>query len=256
MMNPIVVATDGSALNNPKGPAGWAWYIDKNNWDYGSLPQASNQAAEIVAIYKALQTLPSNIPLMIMTDSKFWISVLGEDGLGGWRADWKRRGWVKKDGKVPANLTLLKAVDELILKRQASLSLVWVKGHSNHRLNIIADGLCTKASAAQKNNLTLPKSPGWTGRLAKPEAAKPLTKQSGSTPSLPAPKKKPTPARRSLMKKPKAAAANRDIITSFNDDDGANLEVVIKKPAAPAKVYCESCEAPIDFNGYCRCFKS
>lgn len=268
MTNPLVVATDGSALNNPKGPAGWAWYVDKNNWAYGRIAQASNQAAEIVAIYKALHTLPDNVPLMILTDSQFWISVLGEDGRGGWRADWKRRGWVKKDGKVPANLTLLKTVDELILKRRAPLSLVWVKGHSTNRMNIIVDGLCTKASAAQKNNLTLPKSPGWTGKLA-PQGehstpmSTPMTKATSTvkraTPpsaSSPAAAPKRAPVKRPVMKKPKKVV-RRDIITSFDDYDDDSLTVTVKKVLPePEKVYCDSCGGPIDFYGNCRCFKS
>ena len=31
------VACDGSALNNPNGPAGWAWYISEDMWEAGGF---------------------------------------------------------------------------------------------------------------------------------------------------------------------------------------------------------------------------
>lgn len=164
MTQNLVVATDGSAINNPHGPAGWAWYVDRQNWNYGGLPKASNQVAEIVAIYQALKELPSHIPLTILTDSQFWVSVLGENGKSGWKEDWKRRGWVKKDKKIPANLRILKAVDALINQRRASIKLVWIKGHAGHEMNSIADKLCTKASGSMKKGVPLQKGPGWVGK--------------------------------------------------------------------------------------------
>ena len=37
----ITAAADGSALGNP-GPAGWAWYIDDENWAAGGWKHATN----------------------------------------------------------------------------------------------------------------------------------------------------------------------------------------------------------------------
>ena len=160
-MKELIVSTDGSALENPTGAAGWAWYVDEENWDYGGLEVGSNQLAEVLAICQALHKLPKNIPLRIQTDSKFWINVVGEDGKGGWRKKWKSNGWIKADGKPPANLKAVKTLDKLLLERTAPTTLEWVKGHSEHILNEIADKLCTYASFQMKNYGRQVKGPGW-----------------------------------------------------------------------------------------------
>lgn len=162
-MKEIIVATDGSALDNPNGAAGWAWFVDEDRWDFGAIPKGSNQLAEALALYRALVSLPRDIPLRVQMDSLFWINVLGEDGRGGWRAGWKRRGWIKADGKAPANLKILKEMDKVILSRKAPLVLEWVKGHRDHILNNVADKLCTHASFMIRQGSTV-KGPGWRPR--------------------------------------------------------------------------------------------
>lgn len=165
-MKEIVVATDGSALSNPTGAAGWAWFVDEDRWDYGGISRGSNQLAEAMAIYRALASLPKEVPVRIQTDSQFWVNVLGTDGRSGWRAGWKRRGWIKPDGKPPANLKILKAIDALLVKtRKAPTVLEWVKGHGTHRLNNVADKLCTYASFQIREGSTV-RGPGWRARSA------------------------------------------------------------------------------------------
>lgn len=160
-MKELIVSTDGSALENPTGAAGWAWYVDEENWDYGGLEVGSNQLAEVLAICQALHKIPKDVPLRIQTDSKFWINVVGEDGKSGWRKKWKSNGWIKADGKPPANLKAVKTLDKLLLERTAPTALEWVKGHSDHVLNQIADKLCTHASFQMKNYGRQVKGPGW-----------------------------------------------------------------------------------------------
>lgn len=162
-MRAITVATDGSALSNPNGAAGWAWYVDEDRWDYGGIEKGSNQVAEAIAIYRALRSLPAEVPLIIQTDSQFWINVLGEDGRSGWRAGWKRRGWVKPDGKPPANLKILQTIDALIMKRRVPIKFQWVKGHSDHVLNNLADSLCTFASFQIREGNSV-RGPGWRAK--------------------------------------------------------------------------------------------
>ena len=45
----IIAAADGSALGNP-GPAGWAWYIDENQWAAGGWPKGTNNQGELQAL--------------------------------------------------------------------------------------------------------------------------------------------------------------------------------------------------------------
>lgn len=200
-MREIIVATDGSALKNPHGVAGWAWYVDEARWDHGAIAKGSNQVAEGLAIYAAIKALPKDVPLRIQTDSKFWVNTLGENGRSGWRAGWKRKGWIKADGKPPANLTLLKELDRVILSRTRPLRLEWVRGHANHTLNEIADALCTHATAEKRQGREV-KGPGWRAKSESliyeyalpPSAAKILgTNSTPKPPSQSPPKQRPHP---------------------------------------------------------------
>lgn len=237
---PVIVATDGSALNNPNGPAGWAWYIDKERWNYGSLPKASNQVAELYAILKVLKDIPVNIPVHIKTDSSFWVKTIGEDGKSGWMFGWKRRGWIKPDGKVPANLKLLRILDNLLSERRASVRLEWVKGHNGHEMNEIADRLCTKASASQlKGKEVKDGGPGWKS-LAPSTSATPRR----SAASTPKPVKASRPKRR-------VPAAGQVIHFLDDDDNGPKMpKVQVERKGT----YCDSCDRPINLaTGECAC---
>ena len=54
----ITAAADGSALGNP-GPAGWAWYIDENNWAAGGWKHATNNKGELKAVLELIRELQS-----------------------------------------------------------------------------------------------------------------------------------------------------------------------------------------------------
>ena len=73
-----IAYTDGSSLGNP-GPAGWAVYLDGKPHS-GGLDHATNNHAEMLAVQKALELVPPNSDLKIVTDSKL---VMG----------WFTRGW-------------------------------------------------------------------------------------------------------------------------------------------------------------------
>lgn len=151
----VVAATDGSALNNPHGPAGWAWYISDQSWAAGAFRQASNQAAELFAVLALLRAVPKDLPVLVRSDSQFTINVCTK-----WMRGWKAKGWRKADGAEPANLPLLQDLDKALAGR--SVQFEWVRGHSGDRMNEIADKICTAASrsiAAHQEVLT---GPGWT----------------------------------------------------------------------------------------------
>lgn len=243
-LNPVIVATDGSALNNPNGPAGWAWYVDKERWNYGSLPKASNQVAELYAILKALKDIPANVPLHIKTDSSFWVKTIGENARDGWMFGWKRRGWIKPDGKVPANLKLLRILDKLLSERRAPVRLEWVKGHNGHQMNEIADKLCTKASAMQsKGQSVTDGGPGWKSLASTTSSRIPSSVLRPNNTPVARATKKIAPAKR---RKP----VERDVIHFFDDDGPIMPEVKREKKGT----YCESCDRPINLTtGECAC---
>jgi len=167
----VVAATDGSAINNPNGPAGWAWFVSEQSWGSGGFPRASNQVAELFAVLALLRAVPADRPLLIRTDSQFTINSLTQ-----WMPGWKRKGWRKADGSAPANLSLLKELDLALAGRQVKFE--WVKGHSGDRMNEIADRICGAASAAIRDGRPVAGGPGFTGTPdARPdvEPARPST---------------------------------------------------------------------------------
>lgn len=161
MVKTITVATDGSARQNPTGPAGWAWFVDNDSWACGGFEQASNNYAELCAVMAALKQIPEKYPLHILTDSQYITKMFGEDGKGGYVRNWYKNNWKKQDGNPPANLQIIKTVLALIIKRNSTIKITWVKGHNGHHLNTKADALCTKMSELVQLKKKLPPYPGW-----------------------------------------------------------------------------------------------
>lgn len=155
----MIAATDGSAINNPNGPAGWAWYVSDDCWGSGGFPKASNQVAELFAVLAVVRAVPRDLPLLIRTDSQFAINVLTK-----WMAGWQRKNWTKADGKPVANLSLVKELFTAFQGRD--IRMEWVRGHNGDRMNEIADRLCGAASKAVSRGEPVAPGPGWTGAPA------------------------------------------------------------------------------------------
>ena len=104
----VRMTTDGSSRGNP-GPGGWAVYLEAFNGKpepfatkllSGSIPETTNNLAELEAVYQGLSTLkPSAKYVEICTDS---LNVIG--WLYGWNRKIKEPDPAKKfkAGKKPA----------------------------------------------------------------------------------------------------------------------------------------------------------
>lgn len=153
----ITAAVDGSALSNP-GPAGWAWYIDDENWQAGGWPSGTNNMGELQAVLSLLRATASaaDQQLRILCDSQYVINSLTK-----WLPGWKRKGWKKADGQPVLNQDLLKALDIELAGREVSFE--WVKGHSGHELNEAADQRARAAATAYQNRVAPVAGPGFRG---------------------------------------------------------------------------------------------
>lgn len=171
----IIAAADGSALGNP-GPAGWAWYVDDNNWAAGGWDHGTNNMGELQAVlelFRATAHLPDE-ELKILCDSQYAINCISK-----WMPGWKKRGWKKADGKQVLNQDILKELDSAITGRKYTFE--WVKGHAGHDLNEAADERARAAATAHQKGTSPDAGPGYTvGNAQAPAAA------SGSTTSAPA----------------------------------------------------------------------
>lgn len=152
----IIAYTDGSALANPHGPAGWSWWVSDQQWAAGGFQQASNQHAELFAILAALRGIPADLDLLIRSDSQYSI-----DCVTKWIKNWKRNGWVNASKQPVKNASLIKSIDANLTARAGTVRFEKVKGHSGDRGNDRADQLCTAASRAIQVSRPITPGPGW-----------------------------------------------------------------------------------------------
>ena len=135
-MKIIKIYTDGACKGNP-GPGGWGALILKDNEEIklnGGQNDTTNNQMELTAVIKALNFFSESSEIEIFTDSKYVM-----DGITEYIKKWKVNGWKTASKKQVKNSDLWKQLDDL--SAQHSISWNWVKGHSGHRENDIADEL-------------------------------------------------------------------------------------------------------------------
>ena len=79
-------------------------------------------------------TLKKTAKVMLTTDSEYVMK-----GIREWMPNWKKRGWKTASKQPVKNADLWMQLDELV--NQHEVEWRWVKGHSGHRENDIADEL-------------------------------------------------------------------------------------------------------------------
>ncbi len=139
-MNDVVeIFTDGACRGNP-GPGGWGVLLrfgDQEKTLHGGEPDTTNNRMELMAAIKGLQALKRSSKVVLTTDSKYVMQ-----GITEWIANWKKRGWKTANKKPVKNVDLWQVLDKEI--QQHNIEWKWVKGHSGHRENEIADELANQ----------------------------------------------------------------------------------------------------------------
>jgi len=128
--------TDGACRGNP-GPGGWGVllrYAGVEKTLHGGEAMSTNNRMELTAVIRGLEALTKPCKVHITTDSKYVLK-----GVTEWMANWKMRNWRTASKKPVLNVELWKELDELVVKHELEWS--WVKGHSGHVENEIADQL-------------------------------------------------------------------------------------------------------------------
>lgn len=144
-MKHVTIYTDGACSGNP-GPGGWACvliYQDAQKEMSGFDPCTTNNKMELEGAIQGLRVLNEPCLVDVFTDSSY----LYQAFRNGWLRSWKRRGWIKANGKDPVlNRDLWEQLDELCSVHKVT----WhkVKGHSTNRLNNRCDELATGEIAA------------------------------------------------------------------------------------------------------------
>ncbi len=135
----VEIFSDGACRGNP-GPGGWGALLrhgDTEKTLWGGEAETTNNRMELLAVIEALRALKRPSSVRITTDSKYVMQ-----GITSWMANWKKRGWKTAAGKPVKNQDLWRQLDEEIGRHQAEWA--WVKGHSGHRENEIADQLANR----------------------------------------------------------------------------------------------------------------
>ena len=139
MSNSISIFTDGACRGNP-GPGGWGVLILLEGEEitlYGGEDSTTNNQMEMMAAIKALEYFREKKSIELVTDSNYL-----KDGIEKWIHGWKKNGWKTSAKKPVKNQELWMKIDTL--NHFHEVQWKWVKGHSGHRENEIADSLANK----------------------------------------------------------------------------------------------------------------
>jgi len=96
---------------------------------------------ELMAAIKALEALSEKCEVILTTDSQYV-----RQGITQWIANWKKNGWKTAAKKPVKNSDLWQQLDEQAQRH--TIDWRWVKGHSGHRENEIADTLANEGIPA------------------------------------------------------------------------------------------------------------
>ena len=141
-MKQVEIFTDGACKGNP-GPGGWGALLRFERIEKslcGGELDTTNNRMELMGAIEGLAALTESCRVIITTDSQYV-----RKGITEWLPGWKRNGW-RTAAKAPVkNADLWRSLDEQNQRHQ--VTWLWVKGHSGHRENEMADQLANRGIA-------------------------------------------------------------------------------------------------------------
>jgi ribonuclease HI len=135
----VEIFTDGACKGNP-GPGGWGALLRFGNLEKsmsGGEHDTTNNRMELMAAIKALAALSEPCMVELTTDSQYV-----RKGITEWIVNWKKNNWRNSAKKPVKNSDLWQQLDKE--SGRHSIKWLWVKGHSGHRENEIADDLANE----------------------------------------------------------------------------------------------------------------
>jgi ribonuclease HI len=135
----VEIFTDGACKGNP-GPGGWGALLRCAGVEKslcGGEANTTNNRMELMAAIEGLSALKEPCQVILTTDSQYV-----RKGITEWLAGWKRNGW-RTAAKAPVkNADLWQRLDEQ--NQRHHVDWQWVRGHTGHRENEIADTLANQ----------------------------------------------------------------------------------------------------------------
>ena len=139
MSDRVEMYTDGACRGNP-GKGGWGVLLRFGGAEktlHGGEELTTNNRMELTAVIKGLAALNKPCSVLVTTDSKYVLS-----GMTEWMPNWKKRNWKTASKKPVLNVDLWQQLDAQV--QQHEVSWEWVKGHSGHPENELADQLANQ----------------------------------------------------------------------------------------------------------------
>lgn len=137
---PLNIYTDGACKGNP-GIGGWGVLMQFGKHEKtlcGAEAHTTNNRMELQAAIEALKAIKRPCKIILTTDS-----VYVKNGITQWLHSWKKNGWKTAQKKPVQNVELWQELDSLAA--QYDIDWQWVKGHSGHPGNEVADQLANQA---------------------------------------------------------------------------------------------------------------
>ena len=135
----IQIFTDGACRGNP-GPGGWGVILRSGSHEkelFGGEQSTTNNRMELRAAIEGLAALKRPSRVTVTTDSQYV-----RQGITQWIEGWKRNQWRTSAKKPVKNQDLWQLLDELTSRHEVTWE--WVKGHSGHPDNELADVLANR----------------------------------------------------------------------------------------------------------------
>ena len=135
----IQIFTDGACRGNP-GPGGWGVILRSGSYEkelFGGEQSTTNNRMELRAAIEGLAALKRSSRVTVTTDSQYV-----RQGITQWIEGWKRNQWRTSAKKPVKNQDLWQLLDELTSRHEVTWE--WVKGHSGHPDNELADALANR----------------------------------------------------------------------------------------------------------------
>ena len=138
-LDDIQIFTDGACRGNP-GPGGWGVILRSGSHEkelFGGEQSTTNNRMELRAAIEGLAALKRPSRVTVTTDSQYV-----RQGITQWIEGWKRNQWRTSAKKPVKNQDLWQLLDELTCRHEVTWE--WVKGHSGHPDNELADVLANR----------------------------------------------------------------------------------------------------------------
>lgn len=135
----VRIYADGACRGNP-GPGGWGVLLQYGAAEkrlYGGELETTNNRMELMAAIQGLESLTRPCRVVMSLDSQYVLK-----GITEWLPQWLKRNWQTANKQPVKNQDLWQRL--VAAQQQHRIEWEWIKGHSGHPGNELADQLANQ----------------------------------------------------------------------------------------------------------------